>query len=85
MRRRPSLTSLILMMLVIVAGGTNSARDLLAGPSDCEYCQSAATAPTWLPPVILMLPTILLDNAPEALLPLLLPVSVEPPLAGESA
>lgn len=74
MGRRPTFTSLVLMMVIIVAGGMNSLQDL-AEPSEkrCEYCHTADSPPAWLPPAGFILPSILLDSAPQALLPLLFP------------
>jgi len=81
MRRRPSLFFLLCCLLVIVAGGMSSLQDLLKTPAEggCEYCDLAANQPRWLPPLGLAMPSLLLDLAPETLLPLLLPAVVPPP------
>lgn len=81
MRRRPSLFFLLCCLLLIVAGGMNSLQDLLHKPEEggCEYCDLAVNQPRWLPPLGLSVPSILLDLAPETLLPLLMPVVVPPP------
>lgn len=81
MHRRPSLFFLLCCSLLIVIGGMSSLQDLLRKPEDggCEYCDLAINQPRWLPPLGLSMPSLLLDLAPEALLPLLIPTVVPPP------
>ncbi|WP_430461198.1 hypothetical protein ACQUQU_18525 [Thalassolituus sp. LLYu03] len=78
MRRRPSLLLLLIMLLVVVSGGMSSVQDLLRAPGEggCEYCSAAAAPPRWLPPVAVMLPSMLLDLAPATLAPLISPLLV---------
>jgi hypothetical protein len=74
MGRRPTFTSLVLMMVIVVAGGMNSLQDLAeTAEKRCEYCKTASSPPAWLPPAGFVLPSILLDSAPQAFLPLLFP------------
>lgn len=76
MRRRPSFFFLLSLMLVLVSGGLSSVHDLLRKPGEggCEYCHSLTSVPEWLPPVGLMLPSMLLDLAPHTLVPLVSPL-----------
>lgn len=81
MRRPSSMPLLLLCLVMIIAGGMNSVRDLLipaAEKGGCEYCALAAEPPRWLPPPGLVLPSLLLDLAPATLAPLMLPRLLAP-------
>ena len=86
MRRRPSVFFLLSLMLILVSGGLSSVHDLLRKPGEggCEYCHSLTSVPEWLPPVGLMLPSMLLDLAPQTLAPLLSPLLTPPALTPAS-
>ena len=76
--RQSSLLALILCMLVIMMASSKSLHEQLPGhDSDemCEYCLKS-TDNTWLPPLLVILPAIWLDHAPETILPAILPAAL---------
>lgn len=91
MRRRPSFTLLLLCLALIVLGSVHSLAERLGngGEGHCQLCELAYSPPRWLPPLTVTLPGLLLDLAPQTLMPFLLPTLLQDdataPEAQESA
>lgn len=79
MRRRPSFTLLLLCLALIVLGSVQSLAERLGkgGEGQCQLCELTYSPPRWLPPLTVTLPGLLLDLAPQTLMPFLLPTLLQ--------
>ncbi|MCD8520941.1 MAG: hypothetical protein LRY66_01200 [Saccharospirillaceae bacterium] len=79
MRRRPSFTLLLLSLALIALGSVHSLAERLSngGEGQCPLCELAAGPSHWLPPLTVTLPGLLLDLAPQTLMPFLLPTLLQ--------
>ena len=79
MGRRPSFTLLLLCLALIVLGSVDSLTERLSngGQGQCQQCELADSPPRWLPPLPVTLPGLLLDLAPQTLMPFLLPTLLQ--------
>ncbi|MFC3679162.1 hypothetical protein [Bacterioplanoides pacificum] len=75
-RRRSSWLALLLCTLMVLVASGQSVHEQLAGHAfseQCDYCLQALDPSALVPPLLIALPAVLLDLAPQVLLLVFVP------------